>query len=474
MLTWTETYYISEWVIRLIMLVYVPQRRSPAAARTWLLLIFFLPWPGLILYGLIGRISLPPKRIQLRAQAAHLLRTSMKEYMERKPVTQPDLGPRLMQAVTLASHLGDFNIRGGNTVELLAEYAGSIDRLVADIDAAQDHVHLLYYIFANDATGGRVADALVRAAGRGVKCRVLMDGLASRRSARALTPRLRAAGVDVRLLLPIGFLRQTRTRLDLRNHRKIAVVDGRTGYVGSQNLVDPTFKKGIVYEELVARVTGPVVWQLQAVFLADHFVETGIAESDLASFFPETIPGGESPAQALPSAPGFEYENTQRLIVALIHGARERVVITTPYFVPDEPLLEAMQTAVLRGVEVHLILSRQADQMMVCLAQRSYYEELLEAGVHIHLYRPFFLHAKHLSIDDSIALIGSSNMDIRSFALNAEISLLIYDPHVVARQRKIQERYFADADLLTLEEWRRRPRLAKITQNIARLVDALL
>jgi cardiolipin synthase len=307
-----------------------------------------------------------------------------------------------------------------------------------------------------------------------VRCQVLLDGLASRRSARTLSPRLQAAGVEVRLLLPIGFLRRTRTRLDLRNHRKLAVVDGRIGYVGSQNLVNPDFKKGITYEELVARVTGPVVWQLQAVFLADRFVETGTPEPDLAHLFPEQVAAGPSPAQALPSAPGYEYENTQRLIVALIHGARERVVITTPYFIPDEPLLEAMQTAVLRGVEIHLVVSHLADQVLVCLAQRSYYEELLKAGVHLHLYRRYFLHAKHLSIDDSIALIGSSNMDIRSFALNAEISLLIYDPQVVARLRQIQQRYFAEADLLTLEQWQRRPRLAKITQNIARLVDALL
>jgi len=212
---------------------------------------------------------------------------------------------------------------------------------------------------------------------------------------------------------------------------------------------------------------------LQAVFLADRYVETASPEFE-PELFPEPVATGATPAQVLPSAPGMGRENTQLLVVALIHGASKRVVITTPYFIPDEPLLQAMVTAVLRGVEVHLVVSLQADQLMVGLAQRSYYAQLLEAGVQIHQYRPFFLHAKHLSIDDSIALIGSSNMDIRSFALDAEINMVIYDPVVVNSLRSIQERYFANADLLTAQEWSRRPRWQRIAQNVARLLDAVL
>src|SRR5208282_3933698 len=162
--------------------------------------------------------------------------------------------------------------------ELLADYDAAIDRLVADIDGAGHHVHLLYYIFADDETGRRVADALIRAVRRGVRCRVLMDGLASRRSARTLAPRMRAEGIEVHVLLPVGLKLRARTRLDLRNHRKLAVIDGRVGYVGSQNLVNRDFKKGVVNEELVARVTGPVVLQLQAVFLTDRYVETASSE----------------------------------------------------------------------------------------------------------------------------------------------------------------------------------------------------
>jgi cardiolipin synthase len=472
LLSWSLAFYLSEWVIRLVMLVYVPQRRSPAAARTWLLLIFIAPWVGLVLYSFFGRAFLPRRRIEMQKKVSEMVRSAGREFFTAH-VTHPDLPAEFEQAVKLAENLGDFHILGGNRVELLADYDGAIDRLVADIDGAAHHVHLLYYIFANDATGRKVADALMRAVKRGVACRVLMDSLGSKAARRTVAREMRAAGVEVRELLPVYFFRRNQPRLDLRNHRKIAVIDGKVGYVGSQNIVDACFKKGIVYEELVARVTGPVVLQLQVVFLADRYFEMEETLRD-----PEYLGAPEStgttPAQALPSGPGYPYANNQRLIVAAIHAAQARVVITTPYFIPDEALLQAMQTAVLRGVEVHLVVSRLADQLLVGLAQRSYYEELLEFGVKIHQYKQCFLHAKHLTVDDSFALIGSSNLDIRSFALNAEISLLVYDPEVAAALRAVQEKYLAGSELLTAEEWRRRSFLTRTLQDIARLVDAVL
>ena len=190
--------------------------------------------------------------------------------------------------------------------------------------------------------------------------------------------------------------------------------------------------------------------------------------------FPGPKIAGDVPAQALPSGPAFPTQNNQRLVVALVHGARKRVVLTTPYFIPDEPLLQAMQTAVLRGVEIHLVVSEAGDHPVVSLAQRSYYEELLEAGVQIHTYRTNFLHAKHVSIDDSVALIGTSNLDIRSFVLNAEVILMIYDHGVAARLAAEQERYFANSRVLTLAQWQQRSFASKVAQNLARLLSPLL
>ena len=472
MQNWTWIFLASEWVIRIGMLIYVPHRRSAAAARGWLLLILAEPFVGLFLYWLFGRPYLPQWRIELQQQASLIIRKHGTDFFGRHR-THPEVPAEFLQAVTLAKNLGDFDMLDGNQLELLADYEGSIKRLIDDIRAARQHVHLLYYIFADDRTGRRVAEAVVEAARRGVQCRVLMDGLASRSAIRSLAPSMRAAGVEVLRTLPVSWLRPHRTRPDLRNHRKIAVLDGRVAYVGSQNIVDADFKKGFVYKELVVRVTGPAALQFQAIFLTDHFLETRNRDYN-SELFPEPVVAGTTVAQALPSGPGYRYANNQRLIVALLYAAKKRVAITTPYFIPDESLLQAIQAAVVRGVEVHLIVSQKADQILVGLAQRSYYEELLEAGVRIHEYRCGLLHAKHVSIDDSIALIGSSNLDIRSFSLNAEITLIVYDPKVVGELRREQEKNMADSQPLTAEQWARRSFPVKMFQNTARLFDSVL
>jgi cardiolipin synthase A/B len=470
---WSLLYLISEWAIRLVMLVYVPPRRSTAAARTWLLLIFLLPWPGWALYAIFGRIRVSRQRLESQRVASARIRAVQAERSDGAIVSPLDLPAHLAPAVTLAARLGDFELRAGNAFELLSDYTPSIDRLLADFAEARHHVHLLTYIFADDATGRRVAEGLAAAAARGVSCTVLMDAVGSKHALRRLAPRMREQGIEVHAMLPVGFLRRNAARFDLRNHRKVAVIDGRIGYIGSQNIADAEFVRGFPNEELVARVTGPVVAQLQAVFLADCYFETG-KSAEAAELFPAIGATGNSPAQLLPSGPGYQQENQQELLVALLHAARERVVIVTPYFVPDEPFLQAMCTAVRRGVAVHLVVSRHANQPVTQLAQQSYYDPLLDAGVQIHLYRPRFLHAKHFSVDDSIALIGSTNIDIRSFALNAEVSMLIYDRAVVAQLRTLEEKYFAASDRVDPAEWRRRPLLIRTAQGVARLADSLL
>jgi cardiolipin synthase A/B len=470
---WSLLYLISEWSIRLAMFIYVPQRRSTAAARTWLLFIFLLPWPGLFLYWLFGRIYLPAHRLKMQGRASEFVRRAQEQIGARVTV-DPEL-PAVFKFVPGLGHkLGDFETLPGNQLELLLDYTETIDRLIADIDSAHRNVHLLFYIFRADKTGWRVGEALERAAARGVTCRVLMDAVGSRQGVKKLAPKLRSRGVEVREMLPVGLFRRNAARFDLRNHRKIVVIDGRVGYTGSQNIVNPEFVKGYPNEELMARLTGPGVAQLQAMFLADNYFETGVV-LEREELFPDLVYAGNSPVQVLPSGPGYGQENGRELIIAMLYGARERIVITTPYFVPDEPFLNAIRAASLRdGVEVHLVLSMHANQMITQLAQRSYYDDLLEAGIQIHLYRPRFLHAKHLTIDNDIALIGSTNMDIRSFALNAEVNLLVYDVAVVQQLRAVQERYFANSDRLEGATWNRRPLGARVAQNTARLMDSFL
>jgi cardiolipin synthase len=302
---------------------------------------------------------------------------------------------------------------------------------------------------------------------------VLVDAIGSRAALRTLRPKLTALGVAVHGVLSVSLAPWRKARLDLRNHRKIVVIDGRVGYTGSQNLVAAGFNKGITYEDLMVRVVGPVVLELQYIFASDWYLETDeILDSETE--FPCPAIAGGVPAQALPSGPAFPTQNNQRLFVALVYGARKQVVLTTPYFIPDEPLLQAMQTAAQRGVDVHLVVSEKGDKAFVTLAQESYYEELLEAGVRIHLYQESFLHAKHLSVDDSVAMIGTSNLDIRSFVLNAEVMLMIYDPDSVARLAVEQERYYANSRMLNLASWRQRTFGRKLAQNLTRLLSPLL
>lgn len=470
---WWNVFFAAEWVVRIAMIVIVPFRRSPEAAKGWLLLIFFEPAVGLALYLLIGRPTLPAWRIQRHAEFDTLSRPTFERFASEPNIFHPRVGGTLDQAVILAENLGKLPILGGNAAELLADYDRTVDQLLADIDLATDHVHLLYYIIADDATTARVVGALERAVDRGVACRVLADSIGSRPAFTRMLPRLLQAGILAGETLRVGFFRRRTGRIDLRNHRKIAVIDGRIAYIGSQNLIDATFKRGLTYEELNVRLTGPVALELQAVFTEDWYVETGEFLGE-ARYFPDPDLTGTVAAQILPSGPGYPRENNQRLIVSLIHAASTRVVVTMPYFVPDEALLQALETAVLRGVDVTLIVPLQMDQILVCLAQHSYYQELLDAGVRICRYGQRFLHAKCVLFDGSIAWIGSSNLDSRSFALNAEVVALIYDAGVCSRLADEQARYVRDGESLTTELWRGRTPAIKVAENLARLMGPLL
>ncbi|MBV9873835.1 MAG: cardiolipin synthase [Verrucomicrobia bacterium] len=455
------------------MLLYVPQRRSASAARTWLLFIFLLPWPGLAIYAMVGRIRVPAFRRKLQEQASGQIKKAQAQ-IGAQIVAQPDLPAQLQIIPQQAKRLGTFEPFAGNAFEFLRDYEKSIDRLIEDIDTAKRHVHLLTYIYRTDRIGRKVADALKRAAKRGLVCRVLLDAVGSRVALNQFGPELQKSGVEVRSMLPVGLFRRKGERFDLRNHRKISVIDGTIGYLGSQNIADPTFVRNFPNEELVVRLTGPVVSQLQATFLGDHYLETEEV-LDRAELFPDLKPTGDSAAQLLPSGPGYGQENGRELIISMLYEARRRVVITTPYFIPDEPFLNAICAAGRReNVQVHMVVSKHANQLISQLAQRSYYDDLLEAGIQIHLYRPHFLHAKLLTIDDHVALTGSTNMDIRSFALNAEINLLIYDRQVVEQLKVVQEDYFRNSDLLTREQWSKRSVFEKVAHNTARLMDSFL
>jgi cardiolipin synthase len=358
-----------------------------------------------------------------------------------------------------------------NAVQLLDDYDASLAALLADIDAAREEVHLLYYLMFDDRVGRAVSEALQRATARGVRCRLLLDAVGAKPGLRAFARELGKAGVEVHAMLAGGLRWRSLSRMDLRNHRKLAIIDRHIGYVGSQNLADAEFVRGHPNRELVARVRGPALRQVAALFASDWFIETG--ERLVLDAYTDDE-AGDTPAQMLPGGPAYPFENARNVVVALVQRARRRVVLTTPYFVPDDATLSALRIAALSGVEVQLILSASNNQRLTAWAQDSYYDELLASGVKIALYRPHFLHAKHLSVDDDIALVGSINLDIRSFALNAEIGLLCYDRSVVARMHAIEADYLAHSEMVTLERWRQRPAWRRSLEGLSRLADSFM
>jgi cardiolipin synthase len=469
---WSSLYLAAEWAIRIAALLFVPIRRSADAARAWLILLLLLPVPGLLLYLLIGRPSYPRRRRARLERARRLLTSASGEIAHSKACRQPSLPASFEQAALLIERLGRLPPLAGNKVELERGYDDIIARLIGDIDAARDHVHLLTYIFADDETGTRVIEALARAVRRGVECRVLVDSAGSRRWLPHVRAMLSEGGVSVAEALPLAPWRRGSARADLRNHRKLTIIDGRIGYIGSQNIVDARASRRIVNEEVVARVEGPIVTEMQALFAVDWLLETDevISGSD---HFAHQPTAGSVIAQLMPSGPDHG-DALSQLTIALMHGARRRIAITTPYFIPEPALVQALRTAVLRGVEVVLILPARGDHLLVRLAQQSYYGELLDAGVSICSYVPRFLHAKHFSIDEDICQIGSSNVDVRSFMLNAEVSLLVYDRAVTQRLIAIEQSYIRSSTELTSETWARRSLAVKVAENLARLLGPLL
>lgn len=470
--------------IRIAALIIVPRGRKPTAAMAWLLAIFLIPFVGIILFLLIGNARLPEKRRLRQAELNRIIR-SRGEGLEL--VGDHSTWPDWFTALTRQNReLGALPAIGGNTAVLIGEYQSSIDAMVAEIDTAEHFVHVEFYIVSFDTTTKGFFAAMERAVQRGVTVRLLADYVASRRTvdSEKTFAELDRIGVTWSWMLPVRPLKGEYSRPDLRNHRKLVVVDGRAGFMGSQNLIDRSYnskkniERGLQWQELMTRVTGPIVSAINAVFLSDWYLETGELLGDDAQVRAvDVVPNTSADAlvcQVVPSGPGYEGENNLRQFLTLVTSAQKKVIITSPYFVPDEAMVYAITSACQRGLDVQLFVSEIGDQGSVWHAQRSYYDSLLRAGVQIWMYPPpYILHSKHLSIDEDVAVIGSSNMDIRSFALNAEVTLLVRGVSFVAQMRDVEQGYRDAGRQLTLEEWRKEPASATFLDGVARLTSAL-
>ncbi len=471
---------VADVVIRVLAVVFVPKNRRPATATAWLLAIFFIPYAGLIAFLLFGSTRLPRTR---RLKQQQVNRYVMEATQGIQVATErPDWPPWFASLAALNRRLGAMPLLGGNTARLFGDYERSIHEMTEAVRSARSFAHVEFYILSFDATTAPFFDAMEDAVRRGVTVRVLLDHIASLRvrGYRRTIRKLKTIGVEWHLLLPIQPWRGRYQRPDLRNHRKVLVVDGRVAFMGSQNMIDRTYdrwtnrRRGLKWTDLMVRLEGPIVAELNTIFLSDWFSETNVLLEREARQAVEPVGDEDLDCQVVPSGPGFDGENNLRLFNGLIYAAQQRIVLVSPYFVPDDSMLYAVTTAAQRGVQVELFVSEIGDQAVVFHAQRSYYETLLKAGVVIWLYRkPTILHAKHFTIDDDVAVVGSSNLDMRSFTLNLEVSLMVRGRSFVQDLRQLEEGYRRASRRLTLDEWQARPLRTSVLDNVARLTAGL-
>jgi cardiolipin synthase A/B len=471
---------LADLSVKLAALGFIPQNRRPSSAMAWLLLVYLIPFLGLLLFFVLGSTTVDRTRRRIHHDVNELVHERFSS--DVAPQTAGVEPKWLRTAITMSQKLGTLPCTWGNDAELCSDYVDSIAAMTAEVERAKRFVNIEYFIMAWDDVTAPFFEACARAVERGVTVRVLFDHLATRGipGYKDMKEKFDEAGCVWHPMLPILPLKGRWRRPDLRNHRKILVVDGLVAITGSQNLVEPGYNKpknhkaGREWRELTVRLTGPTVTKLNVVFATDWFVETH-EMLDQEEFVLEEVSHSQGIAcQVVPSGPGFSHENNLRLFNTMIYGAQRRLSITSPYFVPDESLLYAVTTAAQRGVETELFVSEEGDQFMVYHAQRSYYHVLLDAGVRIWLYpRPYILHSKHFSVDDDVAVIGSSNMDMRSFGLNFEVSTMCFGGDFVQNIRKVEDHYRSISRELTLDEWTNIPLKTRYVDNVMRLTSAL-
>ena len=449
--------------------------REPSSRMAWVVVILVVPVAGMIAYLLLGETSIGRK-----------LSTRLRGASDRLPAPGSDapwpdaVDPRYAHLFRTGRSISGFDPVAGNTARLMADSNAGIDAIVADIDAARDHVHLLFYIWLADTNGMKVADAAKRAAARGVDVRVMADNLGSRAMIDSTHwTDMAAAGVRPAKVLPIGnpLLKPFRGRIDLRNHRKIVVIDHRITYCGSQNCADPEFRVKARYApwvDLLMRFEGPIARQNQWLFAEDWM---SCADEDVSALLARPVEPAADPgivAQVIGTGPTVRESAMPEMFVELMHAARDELILTTPYFVPNEAMQSALRSTASRGVKTTLVLPERNDSWIVAAASRSYYAELLEAGVDLYEYVGGLLHAKSLTLDGNVALIGSANLDRRSLDLNYENNILIQDAATTATLRARQMTYLASSRQVTLVEVRNWSLAKKLGNNTVAMFGPVL
>ena len=453
------------------------RRSPPGVAMAWILMVLLVPVVGLVLYVMIGERRLGRRWIE-RAEADRAALARRFASLAADAVLDPaDVGPVGEPVARLAQSLGAIPVMRGHRVELLSDSDRILRTMIEDVDACRERCSLEFYIWHEGGLVDALIDALARAARRGVSVTALMDGLGSRPFVQGgAIPAMRAAGIEVVVVLPVSAPRMAIARADLRNHRKIAVFDDRVAWTGSFNLADPRhFKRdaGVgQWVDAMVRIQGPCCALLGAVTNAMAVLQAGprLRDERPADHGPVA---GPVALQAYPSGPGFAFQQVESVMLTAIYAARRELILTTPYFAPGEPVVTALRSAARRGVDVVLLLPWQCDSRLVQHASASYFDELLEAGVRIQRFHGGLLHTKSLVIDRELSVFGTVNFDLRSFHLNFELSMLIYDRRFAEELLALTRRYLEDCEPLELGAWRARP-FRRMLENAAQLASPVL
>lgn len=458
--------YLHFFLLLLISLRVLARHDLSSPARlAWLVVLFILPYIGVVVYWLFGEIHLGRDFAHKHHQIVSKLHNNAPKVLGQAPASVITIHPNYQAAFDYSSNVTGFSTTLGNRAELMADAADTQARMIADFDAATDHIHVLYYIWLIDGMGIDTAQALMRAAKRGVTCRAMVDGMGSRKMVNSkIWQEMIEAGVQVSVALPIKNIIKVLlfSRLDLRNHRKITVIDGKIGYFGSRNCADPEFRvkpKYAPWVDIMLRAEGPIVAQNQMLFASDWLMQNPDTPVDSFQYYTDPVCNADGvegnngaddnegfAAQVFFDGPTQQRGATPQFLGSLISQAQHTLTISTPYFVPDYSLVNVLCATAYRGIKVTMIFPKNNDSFVVAATSRSYYWQLLEAGVTIYEYKPGLLHAKTLTIDGEISLLGSTNLDLRSFDLNYENNILINDKALTADIMERQRQYIAHSD----------------------------
>jgi cardiolipin synthase len=470
---WTVLSAIELTYLVAMIVVVILEKRSPASTIAWILTLALLPYVGLVIYFFIGPHRVRRKRMRHNRSSVEV-RAQLAAEIDKHPTDVT--APHRVQLATLAVRASGSLMSTAKEITVLGGGKETFDAIVEAIAKAKDHVHVLYYIFEGDVTGARIRDALAERAKAGVKVRLLTDAVGTSLSRKFLRP-FRDAGGEFARFNPVAFsaLGGLLPRLHLRNHRKCVVIDGRVGFLGGINVGDE-YNEAVTQREAFrdthVHIAGAAVRELQFMFLEDWHFSTGELIRD-KRLFPPPGKDEEEAAIIVPSGPDQEWESIEHVYFTAITQADESIQLTTPYFVPDDPVRVALSAAALRGVRVELIVPRRSDSLIVTVAARSYFDELLRAGVHVYEY-PRMVHAKTMVVDGKIAIVGSANLDNRSFRLNFEVSALFYDDAAIAKLSQLFETDKKKCRHITMKMRSKISLPMRLAEASARLLSPLL